>query len=315
MIDPGHPFSKPYQDVIASLEESIRFGVEQPERRAFTFKSTITSYELPQTIFDVTRVTGLIGKAFTIFSRGRDYQFSNNRLSWIASTDPTNLSRHPDEGTRFEVEYTYRVRPAGLTDFNPGSVIGTLVRAAARELKLLYEQMDEAYRRAFIDQASGVALDNVVALLGVERNLAIKAHGHVTFSRKKATTQDVTIPSDTRIADESGRIYVTGDDATLKAEAVEFRVLSNGSLTVTDKIAELIGIWRRDVPDTTPPVADKNTAGLQISADERSIILPDTIRPSGELRIRYKTKSVTVPVAAHSTPRCSSVISPTHCRE
>ena len=43
----------------------------------------------------------------------------------------------------------------------------------AREFKLIYEQMDQAYRRAFIDYAQGFALDNVVALLGISRNLAL----------------------------------------------------------------------------------------------------------------------------------------------
>ena len=60
------------------------------------------------------------------------------------------------------------------------------MRAISREFKLLYEQMDQAYRRAFIDYAQGVALDNVVALLGISRNLALPAQGEVTFSLKKA---------------------------------------------------------------------------------------------------------------------------------
>ncbi|HEX2172927.1 MAG TPA: hypothetical protein VHL09_10840, partial [Dehalococcoidia bacterium] len=171
MIDPGHPFSVPYENLIAALEDRIRYGVEQPDRARFVFQRAVTSYELPRTAYAVTRVSGLRGGHFAVFVAGLHFQFSNNRVIWI------DEGVRPDENSRLEVEYTYRERPAGLTDFNPGSVVGTLVRAVAREMKLIYEQMDEAYRRAFIDVASGVALDNVVALLGLGRNPALPARG------------------------------------------------------------------------------------------------------------------------------------------
>ncbi|MBI1929544.1 baseplate J/gp47 family protein [Candidatus Poribacteria bacterium] len=221
MIDPGHPFSVPYQDLIARLEQSIREGVEQPDQARFTFQSGVTAYELPRPAWDIIRVSGRVGPEFTVFKRDTDYQFDadKNRIAW--RTEPPKDApppKHPDNGSRFDVEYTYRDRPAGLTDFNPGSVIGTLIRTVAREMKLLYEQMDQAYRRAFIDQASGVALDNVVALLGVTRNPPTKAKGDVTFSRKTATNEYITIPMNTRVADASGRTFVTPDtEFTIKA--------------------------------------------------------------------------------------------------
>ena len=64
-------------------------------------------------------------------------------------------------------------------------------------MKLLYEQMDQAYRRAFVDEANGAALDNVVALLNVTRNPALKARGEVTFFLKSATDRNVPIPAGT----------------------------------------------------------------------------------------------------------------------
>ena len=230
MIDPGHPFARPYQDLIAALENSIRDGVEQPDRFQETFKSAVTSYPLPRLAEDVTRLTGTVNRSFFVFRRNVDYRVSNNRVSWLPSTDPANPARLPDDGTRFEVEFTYRLRPSGLTDFNEGSVVGTLVRALARELALIYDQMDEVYRRAFIDQATGTALDNVVALLGIERNPARKATGHVTFSRRRPADRDVPIAAGTRVADGGGRTFVTteqtvirtgGSAAVVRVEAVE----------------------------------------------------------------------------------------------
>ena len=284
MIDPGHPFSVPYQDVITALEDSIRNGVEQPDSVRFIYKSAVTTYELPKAAYAVSRVTGLVNSKFTIFLPGRDYTFANNRISWVHPTE------HPGEGSRFEVEYTYRVRPAGLTDFNPGSVIGTLVRAVAREMKVMYEQMDQAYRRAFIDQATGVALDNVAALLGVSRNQPLKALGFVTFLRKKATNRDVTIPVNTRVADESGRIFVTTEASTLRAEDTEMQTVSGGIVKVTNRIGELIGIWRRTDPDAAGPCVTPATSGLTMGTDERTITIPAGACPDGEVRIRYKPK-------------------------
>src|SRR5262249_11604314 len=125
-----------------------------------------------------------------------------------APADPElAASWFPDDNSRLTVGYLYRDLPSGITDFNDGSVASTLVRTVGRELKLLFEQMDQAYRRAFIDYAQGVALDNVVALLGISRNLALPAQGEVTFSLKKAARADVMIPVGTRVADARGRMF------------------------------------------------------------------------------------------------------------
>ena len=67
-----------------------------------------------------------------------------------------------------------------LTDANEGSVVRTLAEAFARELAVCYEQLDSVYRNAYLDSASGPALDNVVALLGLERQRG----GHLEGDRK-----------------------------------------------------------------------------------------------------------------------------------
>ena len=122
MIDPGHPFSIPYENLITAMEDRIRWGVEQPDRARFTFRNGVSSYELPREAYAISRVTGLMVNNFTLFQPGVHYRFSNNRILWV------HASEAPDEGSRFEVEYTYRERPAGLTDFNPeeGPVINGL---------------------------------------------------------------------------------------------------------------------------------------------------------------------------------------------
>ncbi|MBN1480105.1 hypothetical protein EH223_19285 [candidate division KSB1 bacterium] len=294
MIDPGHPFSVQYKDLIEAFEERIRDGVEQPDRARFTFKSSVLSYELPRTAYAILQVSGRMGANFTVFQAGSHYRFSNNRIIWIHPTE------FPDEGTRLEVEYTYRERPAGLTDFNPGSVVGTLIRAVSREMKLIYEQMDQAYRRAFIDQATGVALDNVVALLGIERNPDIHAIGHVTFYRKKASTTSVLIEEKTRVTDESDRSFVTTEAGEIEPVRIEFDYQLDGLINVKNKIAELEGIWLRSGdPENDTPFDIKDTeTDYPYGEDERTITLADDVRPTEELQIRYKPKSVTVAIKA-----------------
>jgi uncharacterized phage protein gp47/JayE len=309
MVDLGNPFSQPYRDLIASLEQSIREGVEQPVTERLIFQSAISTYELRYPAATITRVSGLLGgKSFTIFRPDIHFRVSNNRIIWLHATEK------PADDGRLEVEYTYRERPAGLTDFNPGSVVGTLVRAVARELKLLYEQMDQAYRRAFIDEANGVALDNVVALLGVTRNPAIKAQGEVTFFLKSATNRNVPIPAGTRIEDASQRAYITTRAGQIEPVITEISRLVEDGVTVKNQIAakrnapDIEGIWRK-LPNSDQisgePLVIADVAGMELSDDKRTILftqveppLREALASAGEVLVRYKSVSVTVPVKA-----------------
>lgn len=298
-VDPGHPFSQPYADLIAALEDRIRYGVEQPARARFVFNFEVKTYELPRLGYAISSVSGLVGSRFTIFRPGTDYQFASNRVIWLNE----NRAQSPDEGSRLDVEYTYREQPAGLTDFNPGSVVGTLVRAVAREFKLMYEQMDEAYRRAFIDQASGVGLDNVVALLGVVRNPATKANGAVTFFRDSAPDAEIEIPAGTQVTDESGRSFLTIETARLPLTIDEFRVPQGGALRMTNRVAEVVGIWPEALrqPEQTPEnslAIQDTTPDEPFGLDQRTITLAAGVESSGRLLVRYRPASVTVRIEA-----------------
>src|SRR3954463_10767416 len=87
-----------------------------------------------------------------------------------------------------------------LTDVSAGSVVRTLMESFARELAVCYEQLDIVYRYAYLDTAAGVALDNVVALLGLERQRAGFLVGAVEFSRLLPAEADIAIPAGTLVA-------------------------------------------------------------------------------------------------------------------
>ena len=294
MIDLGHPFSKPYKDIIDAFEERIRYGVEQPAQISFVFQAGVLSYELNRPAESISRVIGDVGGKAVIFEPGVHYRLTDNRLIWIHEAE------RPDEGSRLEVAYEYREWPAGLTDFNPGSVVGTLIRAASREMKLVYEQIDEAYRRAFIDHADGVALDNIVALLGIARNEATFSKGHVTFFKKKAPNQNFVIPVDTRITDESERVFTVAEAGVLSAISVdEFAIPDGGIVQTQNRVGDLLGIWlANDNPDDTTPLETSPVSDdFPFGEDERTIQLVDAALTEN-VRIRYIAKSVTVPVVA-----------------
>lgn len=231
MIDPGHPFSVPMEDIASALEDRLRYGVEQPASQVFIYKSDVSTYELGRVADSISRVTGLTDAGgFSVFELTTDYRFSNNRIIWQPG------GNKPKQGGRFTVEFWYREPPAGITDFNPGSVAGTILRSVAREIKLLYEQMDQAYRRGFIDIATGIALDNVVALLGVSRTPAQKARGFIQFSVKQAKSTDIVIPIGTRVADDGGREFITLSVSGSQSDAV----LAAGDLTVSVPVEAVI---------------------------------------------------------------------------
>jgi hypothetical protein len=290
MIDPGRPFARPFASLIDALEARLRDGVERPATHSFVFQRSVSSYELPPSLFNLTRVTGLAGGRFQVFVQNQDFRVLDNRLAWIDG------GLHPDDNRRVDVEFTVREPPSGITDFNQGSVAGTLVRVIAREMAQLYAQMDEAYRRAFIDQASGAALDNVVALVGVRRTQAQPATGEVTFFRKGPSPRPITIPADTRVADQGGRIFVTTAAGSIPAATPheELLVAAGATIKVTRPIAELIGVWPAAASaDTTPPLR----ALASFGPDARTITL-SAPPPLPDVRVRYIPRAATVPVRA-----------------
>jgi uncharacterized phage protein gp47/JayE len=301
MVELGNPFSVPYQSLIASLERNIREGVEQPVQDRLIFQTGVRTYPLRRNAYRITRVSGLDRNlGFLVYTSDLHYQHrqGSNILTWL------DANAGPNNGGRLDVEYTYLEQPAGLTDFNPGSVIGMLVRAVARELKLVYEQMDQVYRRAFIDYAENEALDAVVALLGLQRNAPLPAVGFVTFFRRTVGTQRFLIPPGTEVADQFGHSFMTTTQGIIdNAPLDEFVRHEGGVITVANQIGTLLGVWlRNDDPTTAPPLGTADTSPSPpeplFGESGREIVLVHTPYPVGELRVRYVAKSVTVPVQA-----------------
>jgi len=304
MIDVGHPFSKPFQSLVDALVESLQLGVEQPASQEIIFRAGTLSYPL-KGVGPVSglaaQITGFVAGRPATFARGQHYLYAVGQLVWQAppSTVDADIAAawFPDDNSRLTVGYFFRDLPSGITDFNAGSVAGTLVRAMSREFKLLYEQMDQAYRRAFIDYAQGAALDNVVALLGVERRQALPAQGEVTFWLKKAGRNDVAIARGIRVADARGRVFKVSAPGVIRSMLVEETSAAGKSVRASAAVGSLLHVREKGKEVDLATVATK--AGKPFGDDGATITLK-TVSPSASLVITFqpKTPKTTVPVVA-----------------
>jgi uncharacterized phage protein gp47/JayE len=95
-----------------------------------------------------------------------------------------------------------RSRLPEITDFEKGSVIRSLLETIAFEQAVLYEQLDHVYNSSFINTATGLNLEKVVAILNVYRNEPDYASGKVTFYKEAKWAEKIIIPIGTQIVTE-----------------------------------------------------------------------------------------------------------------
>ncbi|MEM0995719.1 MAG: baseplate J/gp47 family protein [Bacteroidota bacterium] len=115
-----------------------------------------------------------------------------------------------------------------VTDFEVGSVARTMYESFAYEMALLYEKMNLVYLSAYVDSARGNQLDQVVAVLGIQRSQPDFAEGTVIFSREGAG-QEIIIPIGTLVATEETstgekKVYQTAKEAVMAANRTEVDV-------------------------------------------------------------------------------------------
>ncbi len=148
------------------------------------------------------------------FRDGVDYELQRDgqTLRWLPG------AALPDDGSIVHVNYLREDVPAALSDLQVGSVLRTLAESVSLEIARLYAQLDAVYDAAFIDTATGSALDKVVALLGVTRVRGNRASTEVRFSRAPGTPGTITITAGTRLIDARARFeYATTSTVTMAA--------------------------------------------------------------------------------------------------
>jgi uncharacterized phage protein gp47/JayE len=147
-----------------------------------------------------------------LFETGKDYALDAGGLTlqWLEG------GRVPDDGSLFHVSYLPRPATGTVNDVSVGSVVRTLTESVSLEIARLYAELEAVYESGFIDTAEGRALDNVVALLGVERVRAGRFAGELEFTRASGSRGDIFPPASTRVLSADGNVeYETTSAVTL----------------------------------------------------------------------------------------------------
>lgn len=139
-------------------------------------------------------------------------------------------------------------------DASPGSIVRTLAETFAREMATFYEMLELSHRAGYLDTAQGGALDNVVALLGLERAGGGRLVGSVEFSRTTPAPSDIGIP---------GGLQITGADPNAAIPVFETSadaVLRRGETHVAVAIHEILD----STTENRPSVVENGVLTLMI---------------------------------------------------
>lgn len=210
-----------FPEVLDNLLTTITKGVAA-ESHPFPPEATSPlQHNLQQPpVADIISVYGSRNGQPHIFRKDVDYQLVDRQvLEWKPGAEL------PDPDTLVSINYYPVAAQPVLTDIQTGSVIRTLAETTALELARLYAQLEVVYKSGFIDTASGKALDQVVALLGVDRVQGGRAVGEVEFRRSPATPGTIEIPAGTRILTADGNLeYETTAAVTMGVGQTTIRV-------------------------------------------------------------------------------------------
>lgn len=184
------------------------------------------------------------------------------------------FGRKPAPNSDLVVNYYPRnVDPSPLTDVNVGSVARTLVEALARELAVVYAQLNAAYDSGFVDTATGSSLDRVVALLGLSRYEAGRPVGTVRFGRRPGSAGTIAIPPGTPITDAADTIrYETTEAHTMLAGESTAEVRVRGASAATPTVEpQVLTVVQRAVAGIDSVTNEQATARATVDETDEEL--------------------------------------------
>ncbi|MDV3349052.1 baseplate J/gp47 family protein [Leptothoe sp. LEGE 181152] len=175
--------------------------------------------------------------------------------------------------------------PASISDFETGSVARTLYETFAYEMALLYEQMHQVYLSGFVETATGIHLERVVAVLGIQRGEPDFATGLVTFERDLGIDETLEIPL--------GFVVTTSEDAdTVKKsyQTVETKQLGPTDNQVQVRVQAIAPGDSEATAANTIEVMPQPLSGIKTVTNEQPIRFTGKHRETDDdLRARAKT--------------------------
>ncbi len=264
---------RPYLEILDNLLTAVTGGVAA---EPYAFPPPGVSgppywQSLQKPVAKVVSVYGSKNGATYIFQENTDYKLENDQqtLTWLGP-------EYPDPGTLVLINYYPTDSQSTLTDIYTGSVIRTLVESIALEIARLHAQLEVVYQSGFIDTATGRALDNVVALLGIKRIKGGKAAGEVEFTRSAGVRGVINIPAGIRVMTA---------DAAVMYETLESATMNEGQTTIRVKA--------RDLEDNEGLAADSLTVLAVPIAGIASVTnpAPSTITTQEETDAALRTRA------------------------
>ncbi|MCA9941833.1 MAG: hypothetical protein H6656_00600 [Ardenticatenaceae bacterium] len=212
---------RPYLEIVDDILTAIVGGVVN-EPIVYDVKADL--YPLAEPALDVRGITGTRRQNGNllphVFQKEIDYVFDGDENAVIWQNIVV-----PEDNTTFYVDYFRQNSRSPLTDINVGSVTRTLGEAIGREIAVVYEQINQAYRAGFVDTATGKSLDLVVSVLDLKRKTKDFAEGRVTFFRDTAVPGNITIPVGVLLATSKGEaLFQTTQLRTLQQGQVRIDV-------------------------------------------------------------------------------------------
>lgn len=161
-----------------------------------------------------------------------------------------------------------------INDINVGSALDMFVTALAYELEQGYNALDIVYNGFHIDTAVDYDLDQLGALVGVERFEGSEAEGIITFMRNDAASSEFTIPSGSIVStqpDSNSDVlsYTTSEDVT-------FTTSESVDLTFRDGIFEY-KLNNRDFTDIVITIDGSSFTDFEKTSYDGEIIDTDSI--------------------------------------
>lgn len=206
------------------------------------------------------------------FVKGSDYDLKKDKLVWLEKGNT------PDLGSNFLVNYRSKGASSPFNDLHVGSVLRTLAESFSLELAGLYAQAEAVYQSGFIDTANNRSLENVVALLGINRIKAGRNTTKVKFTRSTNSVGDIHIPAGTRISNI---------DASIQFETIDAITLLSGQNSVQ--------VDARDIEDNLEGlqadslvILTKPLAGIEAVTNPNPSAVLERDESDNELRTRSK---------------------------
>lgn len=274
---------RPYREVVEDVLTALLGGVTN-ERIEYDLKTD--RYPLARPAGEVRAVDGLLRVADAeggeelrrySFVRETDWTFSppENELVWLAG------GRRPSDETVFDVDYLPRDARPPVTDVNVGSVARTLTEAVSREIAVVWEQVNQAYRAGFLETAEGKSLDLVVGILGLRRRTGEHASGLVTFYRPPgAAGGDVVIAAGTRLRTEKGAVGF---------EVSEQRVLQRGQARIDVPVRAAVRGPDGVVPAGAISTLERPLEGIDRATNAEPTLFGAPDETDAQLRDRART--------------------------